>query len=71
MNSAAFDREKKEFVDSVLLTVNELSVDIEKLVSLTNSLKVFIVKWVKENDHQYSFESKLNPVFKIHAEVGN
>ena len=71
MNSAAFDREKKEFVDSVLLTVNELSVDIEKLVSLTNSLKVFIVKWVKENDNQYSFESKLNPVFKINAEVGN
>lgn len=70
MNSAIFDREENEFVGSILLTVNTLTIDIEKLVSLTNSLKIFVVKWINDRDYQYSLESKLNPVFKINVKVG-
>lgn len=70
MNSAVFDRGKKEFKGAILLTVNELSVDIEELALLTNSLKTFIAGWVKNKGYRYSFESTLNPVFKINAEIG-
>ncbi len=63
VHSCSYDTWKKEFAQKLILSVNDTTVEISKLIKHIDELKQYIIKWAE--DQGYSFENKRLLIFKF------